>query len=280
MSAFLYLEHLNDADLALLAAAEDDSVDGLLARLRAAPDLLEGILSRPTLYETLFRSGPEEALLRASAFLTFAVLVHRAAQELTHVPFVQEWIGPGRRVPMFEVGPLKDFSSDLGRRLFLAELLASYTHVASGSMWVHTARGWHRRRFSELDPLRLIELLEVVPESERPAVYRRLGDLSLFLTGVFPDYAGGRLLPLRRRRLQHLLPSDPFEASPLDDISLLEHLGRRAYLVAGRSAQGYGAPAVLVHLSEEFGHARRTLNFLTDRYIFPVRNRWFPLGEG
>ena len=281
MSFYLYLEHLSDADLALLATVEGDSVDDLLARLRAAPDLLEGILARPALHERLFASGPEEALLQASAFLAFAVLVHRASLDLTDVPFVEEWIGPGRRVPMFEVAPLKDFASDLGRRLFLAELLASYTHVASGSMWVQTARGWHRRRFSELDPLRLLELAKALPERERPAIYRRLGDLSLFLTGVFPDYVGGRLLPLRaRRRLQRLVPDVAMEGEVLGDISLLEQVGRRSYLVAGRAASGHGAPAQLADLAEAFGPARRTLNFLTDRYLFPVRGRWFPLGEG
>ncbi|HEX8918911.1 MAG TPA: hypothetical protein VF898_10445 [Chloroflexota bacterium] len=281
MSAYVYLEHLNEADLALLAAAECDSVDGLLSRLRATPGLLEGILSRPTLYQMLFGAGPEEALLRSSAFLAFAVMVHRAAHDLTRAPLVHEWIGPGRRVPMFEVVPIRDFASDLGRRLFLAELLASYTHVASGSMWIRTDRGWHRRRFSELDPLRLIELLDVVPEGERPAVYRRLGDLALFLTGVFPDYAGGRVLPLRqRRRLQHFLPPASTEPKTLDDISLLEEVGRRAYLTAGRAAEAYGAPSDLVHLAQEFGYARRMLNFLTDSYLFPVRTRWFPMGDG
>lgn len=281
MSAYLYLEHLSDADLALLAAVEGDPVDDLLHRLQAAPGLLEVILARPALYTTLFAAGPEEALLQASAFLVFAVLVHRASADLTEAPFVEEWIGPGKRVPMFEVAPLKGFASDLGHRLFLAELLASYTHVASGSMWVHTARGWHRRRFSELDPLRLLELAEVVPEGERPAVYRRLGDLSLFLTGVFPDYVGSRVLPVRtRQRLERLVPTDASEWEPLGDISLLEGLGRRSYLVAGRAAQEYGSPAGLADLAEEFGQARRTLNFLTDRYLFPVRGRWFPVGEG
>src|SRR5256885_13132420 len=38
-------------------------------------------------------------------------------------------------------------------RLFLAELLASYTNVASGSTLVKTSRGWPRHRFSELDPM-------------------------------------------------------------------------------------------------------------------------------
>ena len=36
--------------------------------------------------------------------------------------------------------------------------------------------------------MRLASLLHIVPEDERPGVYRRLGDLALFLTGVFPDH--------------------------------------------------------------------------------------------
>ena len=82
---------------------------------------------------------------------------------------------------------LREFFAADGRRLFLTELLTSYTRVASGSTYVRTARGWRRRRFSELDPLRLASLLDAVPEAERPGIYRRLGDLALFLTGVFPD---------------------------------------------------------------------------------------------
>ncbi len=72
------------------------------------------------------------------------------------------------------------------RRLFLAELLSSYTHVASGTVWAKSGGRWRRRRFSELDPVQLARLAEVVPDWERLAVYRRLGDLALFLTGVFP----------------------------------------------------------------------------------------------
>ena len=36
--------------------------------------------------------------------------------------------------------------------------------------------------------MRLASLLHIVPEDERPGVYRRLSDLALFLTGVFPDH--------------------------------------------------------------------------------------------
>ena len=42
--------------------------------------------------------------------------------------------------------------------------------------------------------MRLAGLLDAVPQAERPGVYRRLGDATLFLTGVFPDYATTRAL--------------------------------------------------------------------------------------
>ena len=77
-------------------------------------------------------------------------------------------------------------------RLFLAELLAFLYHVASGSVMVATRRGLRRQRFSELDPVRLAGLLEVVSREERPGILRRMGDLALFLTGVFPDYVARR----------------------------------------------------------------------------------------
>ena len=85
-----------------------------------------------------------------------------------------------------------EFMAPPRHRLFLAELLASYTHVASGSVMVATRRGLRRQRFSELDPVRLAGLLEVVSREERPGILRRMGDLALFLTGVFPDYVARR----------------------------------------------------------------------------------------
>ena len=68
-------------------------------------------------------------------------------------------------------------------------MLASFTRVASGRYRVRGGGRTRTRRFSELDPVRLAGLLDGVPDAERPGVYRRLGDVSLFVAGVFPDYA-------------------------------------------------------------------------------------------
>jgi hypothetical protein len=273
MVGSLYLEQLSDSDLALLASAADARVD-----VRRNPTRLEALIDNPATFRQLFTVPGRDPLLQGTPFLIFAVLIHRVVRDLGQASFVEEWVGPRQRVPVFDTAGLRDFCGDPLRRFFLVQLLASYTNVASGSMLVKTRRGWRRRRFSELDPMRLIELAELVPEPERPSVYRRLGDLSLFLTGIFPDYAAERLIAERDRRglMRALRSADREQAEGRDGIWLLEQLGRRAYLIAQQGADR-GAPlaAVLAEVSENFAAARRVLNFLTDRYLYPMRRQWF-----
>ena len=250
---------------------------------------MESLLRSPAVAGALFGGAEPDPVVFASPFLVFSVMVHRVAAELEGAAFVEEWLGPGRSVPVFDVGTLREFLAGASRRAFLAELLTSYTRVASGSVWQRTPRGWRRRRYSELDPLRLAQLLEVVPEEQRASVCRRLGDLALFLSGVFPEYAASH--PLQARHLDRIgrlldatgldAPSPPPEdvataSGPQRGIWLLEWLGRRAYRIAARSA----APGPdLRDVVEGFGRARRVLNVLTRRFIYPSRERWFPTGR-
>jgi hypothetical protein len=269
----LYIEQLSDSDLELLASAPDARDD-----VRRDPTRLEAMIDSPATFRQLFSVPGRDPLLRGTPFLIFAVLIHRVVRDLGQASFVEEWVGPRQRVPVFDTGSLKAFGADPMRRFFLIQLLASYTNVASGSMLVKTDRGWRRRRFSELDPLRLIELAELVPEPERPSVYRRLGDLTLFWSGIFPDYAAERLVADRDRgSLERALgAADREQAEGRDGIWLLEQLGRRAYRIAQQGADHRAAMAgVLADVSENFATARRVLNFLTDRYLYPMRRQWF-----
>jgi hypothetical protein len=262
-----YLDHLTDADRRLLAAA--------------APGVpVVAALGREPVFQAVFagwrRETKEERLLLASPFLAFAVAVHRTAADLRRTSYVPEWVGPGRRVPVFAGAELAAFLDNPRHALFLAELLASYASVASGSYLTRTPRGWRRRRWSELDVVRLAELVDVVPAAERAGVYRRLGDVALFLTGIFPDYTarhglggvGGRAL-LVSAGLRH--------EDPRSGVELLEELGPRWYGRAVATAVLATAETSLLEaVADRFVSARRVLNAIADNYLFPAGNPWFP----
>jgi hypothetical protein len=263
-----YREHLTTGDRAVL----EDVLDGRV---------LSTVLGSPELERAVF--GPAAALdpyRSPSPFLTFAVAVHRVADRLATASYVEEWIGPRQRVPVFAVEPLRQLLADHVRRFFFVELLASYTHVVSGSTWSATRRGWRRRRFSELDPVQLAGLLETAPASERPGVLRRLGDLALFLTGVFPDHTAATSLgrPMAEMQLLWAAEVGPSRVAPgsLPPFALLEFLGARWYRLAARlSPVPSGTVEVLALIGEHFTDARRILNVVTDVYLFPLREQWF-----
>ncbi len=285
-----YASHLTDADLSLLAGVDGaparaaqagaDPVDA--SRLRGDPDALLRLLEHPGVFRAVL--GPPDTsrgwAVAASPFLVFAVLVQQAAAELASMDHVPERTGLRQRVPLFDAPALRDFLGEPARRLFLAELLASFTRVASGRYRVRVGGRMRTRRFSELDPVRLAGLLDAVPEAERPGIYRRLGDATLFLTGVFPDYATTRALgPVDAGRLLRAarLPSAQQErlaSSPA--MELWEYLGARWYRTARELAPAATARIVVVgDVAGRFQQARRVLNHLADRYLLPSDQPWF-----
>jgi hypothetical protein len=284
-----YLEHLTDGDLRLLAEATDApgiNLDEAVSYFRSRPDQIQKHMAAPAVYDRLFSAAQGDVFVSASPFLTFAVLVERSARDLGRAPFVMEWTATRRRVPLFDAGELGGFLESSSHRLFLAELLASYTHSVSGVIWRRHGRRWQQHRFSELDPVRLAALLEVVPEEEHSGVYRRLGDAALFLSGVFPDYSDRwASSPLNHERLGRTgVWSDVAAGAPSmfsgraeerEGLQFLEELGRRWYRLALRTASAphtYGM-RVVASVGDRFTHARRVLNFIADRYLF-VRQWW------
>jgi hypothetical protein len=287
-----YLEHLLPADLEIaLRLAGLPEMDDAAARamLRREPELLERVLASPAAAHLLLNAGaddPErEPIIRASPFLTFAVAVERVADELRDATYVSEWVGPRQRLPLLGGDDLREMLADGQRRVFLAVLLASYTRVSSGSVWRETARGWRRQRFSELDPVRLAGTLDVLPESRHPAVHRRLGDLSLFLAGVFPDHTALRAFrPIDLQRLGRAAgvpgPAGETLGEALEThggVGLLDELGARWYRLAARADGRPSSPGgQLEAIAERFVEARRSLNVLADRHLFVVARDWFP----
>lgn len=267
----LFVERLSEHDLNVLAELDDvsETADDLRQRLRDDPGSIEPYLADTRLYDWLFLDPEKDTIRVLTPSLAFAVLVHRTMHDLGSTNFVSEWVGAGERLPVFDVDSLREFIDDLARRYMIIELLTSFTRVASGSMWVRTSRGYRRRRYSELDPLSLAEMVQTMPEEQRPAGYRRLGDVALFLTGVFPDHTSRHpLSEMRRERLvEHTGVGRDWDVGA-DYLYFLEGAGSRWY---DRAAQGSFVPVDgqqhLQDMAANFTQARRFLNYLADTYL-------------
>jgi hypothetical protein len=104
--------------------------------------------------------------------------------------------------------------------------------------------------------------------------------VSLFLAGVFPDYAASNAIgPVDASRLLRAarVPSgerDGLAAAPALD--LLEYLGARWYRAALAAAPVRTARlAVVGDVAGRFRQARRVLNHLGDRYLLGPDSPWF-----
>jgi hypothetical protein len=166
---------------------------------------------------------------------------------------------------------LREFSSKGGSRFFLIELLSSFVKVASGSVLVRTRRGYRRRRYSELDPVQLADMVDLLPPAQRPGGYRRLGDVALFLSGVFPDHTASHPPNVRQRERLAVSAGVPPVAALDDggDLRFHEIVGASWYRQAATTASAFmGSGAdYLLEMADQFSQARRFLNVLADRYL-------------
>jgi hypothetical protein len=260
-----YAEHLTDRDLLTLAGGRSEQ-----ARvLRRAPGLILDLLDRPGVADSVLAARREEAerFSYASPFLLFAAAVHQASTTLVGRSYVPDRIGPRSRVPVFDGPVLAAFAAEPRHRLFLTELLASYSRLASGVVWRRARHGWRRQRWHELDLSRLTALLGAVPAGEQPGVWRRIGDGALFLAGVFPEYAQRSLGLVEIARLQRSTGLR-LTAVGTDVVLLLEELAGGAYDRAGTDV-----PRAVVETPRL---ARRVLTLVAERYLFPTAAEWLP----
>jgi hypothetical protein len=281
-----YLGHFTEADLRELVHADEVSPEEAAARiqaLRREPSLLVDVLDRPAVSARLLNllgPGVGTSFALISPFLVFAAVVHRIAADLRVSGYAPERTTARLRVPVFDGPQLAEYLSLPSHPLYLTELLASFARSSGGVIVTRTPQGPRRRRWNDLDLGRLAMLLSALPEPDRPAVWRRLGDLALFLTGVFPAAIeralAGRLDPAWLARSTGLPAPPPADLGPAE---LFEWFGAGWYRLAASRAVTTTAPASAPALrdnADNFHQARRVLNAAADRYLFPIGLDWFP----
>jgi hypothetical protein len=269
------LMRISEADLRFLvqtvATARSDH-EHVMNVVRDKPDILDRMLDDDTLFRRIV--ADEEALVRISPWLLFTILLRRAAKELPQQRFTMERVGSAERVPVFDVDRVGELLQDRPLLDYLAEMLASFVRTDSAVVYYKSGRRYRRRTFSDLDVDDMIALAGTVAEESRFPFYRRIGDICLFIAGVFPEFAtsGTSLVGTtgsvpRWRRNQRGLAEYEAEAA-------------RFYGLAAHHPAAYqaGLEPVLATLSTRFTLARKPLNYIADHFIRLHRSRLFGLG--
>lgn len=262
-----YLDGLSDRDLRTLAAITAGDADQLTKDLQVRPWAIHDLLSDEEVVAGVMGRQAHPANL-VSPFLLFAVMIHSAAAELRTATFVNDWTGPRSRLPVFDVSPLQEFIEDPGRLFFLVRLLESFAVPTPAPV--------------PADPFDLADMALWVDQAlpkQRATLLCRLGDLSLFMTGVLPDSTGPRALPpSEAEQLGRTVDMTSAEVLQLCDkgsispgIDALESLGSRWYEDA---VDAGSAPQVVADVATRFRAARRVLNHVSDRFLHEINVPW------
>lgn len=258
---------LDAADIDVLAEALAVPADTLRAEIERRPRHLDEVLAEPEVAEAVLDGDVDP--LRISPRLLFAVLVHRSADELAGTGWVADWVGPGTRLPVFDVEPLVEFADAPARLRFVSELLVAFTAPPPGP--VATER---------LGLDELVDWLDAVDAGTHTNLLRQLGDLALFQAGVFPDSTGAS--PLSATQLERFgksvgLSDDELAqladtASPTAGLDALERFSASWYQAA--ADESADTPVLVRDVAHRIRAARRFLTHIADRYLHPDAGRW------
>ena len=263
---------LTDRDLEFIVratATRRTDHDRIRDIIRDKPDFLEVLLEDERLFARMV--ADDEILLKVSPQLLFTVLLRRVRKLLRDAAFTVER-APEGHLPVFDASRTVRLLERPGVLPYLAHMMASFVRTDSRAVLVRRGLAYQRRVFSDMDVDDLMEMAEMVEPERRFAVYKRLGDVSLFLVGLFPEHVSrpqGRPRGVtaawgaRQRR-----PREPEEYVRLGEASY-----RRA--ADEQPAQRMGLSEVLAVLGDHFVLASKPLNVLSRQIIPLQRFYWF-----
>lgn len=235
--------------------------------------IVDSILDQesPRLFERIMLVM-DENMAAISPRLLFEVLMRMAAVDLKNRTYTIERTS-SQRIPVFDAHEVFLFLRDASIRKYLVDLLCSFTKVQSFTVRSRVRKGvWRRIRFSDMDVVSLIRLCEAVDEEHRFSFYKRIGDLCLFILGMFPEHVGvGSIHPVDSRvRVQY---NRRFVRSSED----YEEEGKLFYQLAAQhhDARKLDLNDVLLKLQDKFALAKKPLNYISENYLKFAKGKIF-----
>ncbi|HAL47673.1 MAG: hypothetical protein FI707_14560 [SAR202 cluster bacterium] len=215
----------------------------------------------------------EEIFLHVSPSLYFEVLLRRAHRELQSATHTLERSGR-ESIPVFDTDDVLELLKRPHVIEYLASMLASFTRVHSYTVPMRVRRGVRRRiRYNDMDVDSLVRFAATVEPMERFSYYKRIADVCLFVTGVFPDHAQRSYKKPGVGRTNEL-PRSVRNRRTVEDY---ERDGRRFYGMAQRhpTARMLELTDVFGSLKGEFTTARKPLTFISTRYLHASKRQVF-----
>ncbi len=264
---------LSDSDLEFLVGEVAPNVSDprrMMQAVRQNEDLRAAIVADDKVFERVVQD--EEILIRISPGLYFEVLLRRASKDLESSTYTVERSGK-QRIAVFDADSVTDLLAQPPVLYYLAGMMASFTRIHSQVTWVRVRRGLRRKiRRNDMDIQSLMRLCVDADETEKFPYYKRIADVCLFMTGVFPDHYD----PGRWRQ-------DAMAQSPVQlgrgqvGLEQYEELGRRFYTLAERHPASaiLDLSEVFATLSEHFTSAGKPLSHVAERYLHSGGARLF-----
>lgn len=215
--------------------------------------------------------GDDEILLKISPTLFFEILLRKAAADLSNVSYTFERTRT-MHIPVFDSGDLVSLLNRESILIYLADMLSSFTRVESYTVSLRIRKGvWRKIRFNDLDIKSLISLCDVVDDAYRFSLYKRIGDICLFILGVFPVYAERNYRYPISGKIRPGIAGRP-RLSPQD----YEKEGQKFYRLAAehRSALDMELSEIFWSLHENFQKAKKPLNYISEHYL-PYKSNVF-----
>jgi len=236
--------------------------DNIREIVQDKPDLIDIMLDDPKLFQRVMNE--EESFLSISPYLLFEILLRQAKRELEERKYTYEKAAINRTVPVFDGLQVGELLAQEQVRTYLAQMLASFTRTQTATVYYRMGGRSYRRRYSDLSIDDLYDLARLVDQDYRAPFYRRIGDVCLFLTSVFPEYI--------EREFRYAFTKSRGAAwlsRKLRDVDDYVEEGRKFYRLAARHREKDRAEPdpVLMTLAENFSLARKPLLHIADRYL-------------
>jgi hypothetical protein len=259
-----------DSDIRFLARVVGETPEAAAAYMRAwqlDAERIEPWLDDDRVLRQLM--ADDHSILEVSPRFLFTVLLRRIRRDLATIPYTVERVEPDGRLVVFDAPVVHELLQADEMFQYLVNLLVSFERI--DTVTVRGARPQSPlRRLNTFSLDDMVELAGLVDPPMRPAICRRIGDIALFVTGIFQEAI--------RRTAQRPL-SSPFARMFVGRWRGLEEYeadGRRFYGIAADQLRDVqpDLARVLARLAGDFTIARKPLAVLAERYVTWARPHW------